>query len=130
MVADPSMRAAPSPQRGEYRKIQELASGGMGSVELARVTSGPHAGELVAVKRLHPHLEREKHFAAMFFDEARITACLHHPNVVEIFDWGKDTTGRYLALEFVPGESLLGLIRDAKKANVPIPVDLALFVVA
>ena len=113
----------------EYRKIQELASGGMGSVELSRALSGSHAGEIVAVKRLHPHLEREKHFADMFFDEAWITAGLHHPNVVEIFDWGTDSVGRYLALEFVPGDSLLALIREAKKLERPIPLDLALFII-
>jgi serine/threonine-protein kinase len=101
----------------------------MGSVDLARALSGPRAGEIVAVKRLHPHLEREKHFADMFFDEAFITAGLHHPNVVEIFDWGQDSQGRYLALEFVAGDSLLTLIRESKKANVPIPIDLALYIV-
>jgi serine/threonine-protein kinase len=129
MVAELSIPAGATPQQGEYRKIQELASGGMGSVDLARAVSGPRAGQIVAVKRLHPHLEREKHFAEMFFDEARITAGLNHPNVVEIFDWGQDSQGHYLALEFVAGDSLLALIREAKNAKVPIPVNLGLFIV-
>jgi serine/threonine protein kinase len=119
----------PPKGNAEYRKIQELASGGMGSVELARAVSGPHTGEVVALKRLHPHLEREKHFADMFFDEAWITAGLHHPNVVEIFDWGTDSIGRYLALEFVPGDSLLALIRETKRADKFIPLELALYII-
>jgi serine/threonine-protein kinase len=129
MAAGPTSNSMPQKGNAEYRKIQELASGGMGSVELSRAVGGPHAGEVVAVKRLHPHLEREKHFADMFFDEAWITAGLHHPNVVEIFDWGTDSVGRYLALEFVPGDSLLALIRETKKADRLIPLDLALYMI-
>ncbi|MEI8254891.1 MAG: serine/threonine-protein kinase [Deltaproteobacteria bacterium] len=129
MVAGPSPNSGAPKGGTEYRKIQELASGGMGSVELARAVGGSHSGEVVAIKRLHPHLEREKHFADMFFDEAWITAGLNHPNVVEIFDWGTDSIGRYLALEFVPGDTLLTLIRDAKKRNMPIPLDLALYII-
>ena len=104
--------------KSEYRKIQELASGGMGSVELARAIGGPRSGEVVALKRLHPHLEREKQFADMFFDEALISSGLRHPNVGMMFDWGTDSSGRYLAMEFVPGDSLLGLIREAKRVNI------------
>ncbi len=129
MVAGSYPNSGVPPGKTEYRKIQELASGGMGSVELARASGGKHSGEVVAIKRLHPHLEREKHFADMFFDEAWITAGLNHPNVVEIFDWGTDSIGRYLALEFVPGDTLLTLIRDSKKRDLLIPVELALYII-
>ena len=129
MVVGPTTQNGPSSVKGEYRKIQELASGGMGSVDLARAIGGPRSGDIVAIKRLHPHLEREKQFADMFFDEALITSGLRHPNVGMMFDWGTDSSGRYLAMEFVPGDSLLAVIRDAKKLNLPVPVDLALFII-
>lgn len=130
MVANSSMSLSQPPSRGAYARIQELASGGMGSVELARALSGPYAGQFVAVKRLHPHLEREKQFADMFFDEAWITAGLRHPNVVQILDWGEDASGHYLAMEFVPGDSLHALLREAHKAGIKVPVDLAIFIAA
>src|SRR5205085_105218 len=65
----------------------------------------------------------------MFFDEARMTAGLHHPNVAEIFDWSEDARGRYLAMEYVAGDSLLTVIREAKRASLTIPIDLALYII-
>ncbi len=130
MPAAPSTQPRPPPSSGAYRKLQDLASGGMGSVELARAVSGPVSGQLVALKRLHPHLEREKHFADMFFDEAWITAGLNHPNIARIVDWGQDATGRYLALEFVPGDALLALMREAKRQHVPFPLDIGIYIAA
>ena len=52
---------------GRYQLIEAIASGGMGTVHLARVigTSDP-----VAVKLLHAHLAAERRFVAMFFEEA------------------------------------------------------------
>jgi serine/threonine protein kinase len=101
----------------------------MGSVELATYLEGPRAGQIVAVKRPHPHLERDPRFADWFFEEARITAGLAHPNVVEIYEWGPDARGRYLALEFVTGDSTLALLRDAKRASRAIPIGVALYIV-
>ncbi len=113
-----------------YRSVRKIASGGMGSVELAVAASGRSLGRMVAVKRLHPHLEEDERFLHMFFDELAITASLHHPHIVEIVDWGKDDLGHFLVLEYVPGDSLFALARDAQKRRVPFPVGLALYVVA
>jgi serine/threonine-protein kinase len=94
MVAEVAqLTNAQGPSTGEYETLQELASGGMGSVYLARAVRGPHTGKLVALKRMHPHLERNPQFVAGFFDEAWITAGLRHPNIVETYDWGTDRQG-------------------------------------
>lgn len=113
-----------------YRSVRKIASGGMGSVELAVAASGRALGRLVAVKRLHRHLEEDERFLHMFFDELAITASLHHPHIVEIVDWGKDEQGHFLVLEYVPGDSLFALARAAQKRREPFPVGLALYVVA
>jgi serine/threonine protein kinase len=125
--ASPS--TATGPTKGEYQTLQELAAGGMGSVYLARATRGPHAGKLVALKRMHPHLERNPQFAASFFDEAWITAGLEHPNIVDTYDWGTDREGRYIALEFVAGESVLNLLKAVRAKGQQMPIDVVLFIV-
>jgi serine/threonine-protein kinase len=101
----------------------------MGSVFLARAVRGPHMGKLVALKRMHPHLERNPQFAAGFFDEAWITAGLRHPNIVDTYDWGTDRQGRYIALEFVAGDSLLNLLKAVRSRGEQMPIDVVLYIV-
>lgn len=125
-----SAKAPTGPSEGEYQTLQELAAGGMGSVYLARATNGPRKGQLVALKRMHPHLERNPQFAASFFDEAWITAGLRHPHVVDIFDWGTDKDGRYIALEFVAGESLLNLLKATRSRGHQMPIEIVLYIIA
>lgn len=128
MTADPAVSARSSTTL--YRAVRKIASGGMGSVELAVAASGRSLGRLVAVKRLHQHMEEDERFLHMFFDELAITASLHHPHIVEIVDWGRDERGHFLVLEYLPGDSLFALARAAQKRREPFPVGIALYVVA
>src|SRR5688572_24729111 len=88
----PSMRPLPTmPERiGRYQAIQRLGQGGMATVYLARAVGIGGFEKLVALKVIHPHLVSEPEFVEMFLDEARIAARIHHPNVVEILDLGRD----------------------------------------
>jgi len=95
--------------------LAELARGGMGSVELARAESGPFAGQLFAVKRLHSHLSQDPQFVAMFLDEAWMTAALSSKNVVKVATWGNDDHGTFLAMELVQGVSLTRLLKEARQ---------------
>jgi len=101
--------AEAEPER--YQLVQELASGGMATVFLARTLDPLGAQQLVAVKRIHRHLAREQSFLEMFFDEARIAAQIRHPNVCTLFDFGRSGAVFYIAMEYVLGETLHELIR-------------------
>src|SRR5947209_1547437 len=79
-----------------YEPLAEIGTGGMGNVVLARAMSGPTHGSYVAIKRLHAHLEKDPHVMDAFLDEVWLINALHHPNVVEPLDWGKDDVGGYL----------------------------------
>ncbi len=96
---------------GRYQLAFELASGGMATVYLAR-TEGP-AGfdKVVALKRIHPHLAKEKAFIDMFLDEARIASRISHPNVCSVFDFGEADGSFFIAMEYVMGETVSRLIR-------------------
>ena len=107
--------------------LGEIASGGMGRVELARWLDG---GEVLAVKRLHPHFAADQRFVAMFLDEVWMTGALRHPNVVELAGWGEDDDGMFLAMELVRGASLNHLWRAGLAAGDPIAPELVAYAAA
>jgi serine/threonine-protein kinase len=97
----------------------------MATVYLAR--RGGIAGfqRLVAIKRLHPYLQREQQFVQMFLDEARLAAGIHHPHVVSILEVGASEAGYYLVMEYVEGDTLARLLARAISGTdetFPIPV--------
>ena len=117
---------AAGPERlGRYEILGEIASGGMATVFLGRVTGAKGFQRLVAIKRLHPHLESEEDFVAMFLDEARLAARIRHPNVVATLDV-EDQDGLYIVMEYIEGDRLLGLLRQAAKTGERIPVPIVL----
>ena len=101
------------PVQGElsFELLAEIAVGATARVELCRVVAGPLKRELVAVKRLHPHIAEDPQFVDMFRDEVWMTAALKHRNVVEVVGWGQDMVGPWLAVEFVKGVSLQRLMK-------------------
>ncbi|MEA2746057.1 MAG: eukaryotic-like serine/threonine-protein kinase [Myxococcales bacterium] len=78
-----------------------IASGGMASVHLAASADPRH--DIVAVKRLHPHLATDPSFTQMLLDEAAIAVRVRHRNVVTMY--GADVIGTevVLVMEYVPG---------------------------
>lgn len=106
-----------------YELVGEIASGGMATVFLARLTGVGGFQRMYAIKRLHPHLQSEKEFVEMFLDEARLAAGIHHPNVVPILEVGASQNAYYLAMEYIEGETLARLLARAasKKERLPVP---------
>src|SRR5687768_2359530 len=86
------------PRIDRYEVLAEIASGGMATVFLGRLAGAGGFQRLVAIKKLHPHLERETEFVEMFLDEARIAARLHHPNVVSTIEVGTSDRGYFLVM--------------------------------
>lgn len=100
-----------------FELIAELASGGMATVFLARLSGVAGFQRLVAIKRLHPHLAREPEFVEMFLDEARLAARIHHPNVVPIQEVGESDHGYYLVMDYIEGDTLARILAKAAKSN-------------
>lgn len=109
-----------------YELMGEIASGGMATVYLARLTGMGGFQRFVAMKRLHPHLASEKEFVEMFLDEARIAARIHHPNVVPILEVGASTVGYYLVMEYIEGDTLARMLARAASSGKKLPVSIAL----
>jgi serine/threonine-protein kinase len=116
---------------GRYDLLAPVAVGGMACVWAARLSGHRGFSKLVAVKTVLPHLALQTDFEDMLLDEARIAARLHHPNVCNIFDAGREHGVAFLVLEWVDGDSLLHVFRGPKRAETaPIEGRLAARIVA
>jgi len=94
--------------------LAEIASGGMGSVEMARVETGALAGQVLAIKRLHQSIATDQVFVDMFLDEAWLTAAMKSPHVISVSAHGTDERGMFLAIELVEGVPLSRLLKEAR----------------
>ncbi|MFO0566265.1 MAG: serine/threonine-protein kinase [Polyangiaceae bacterium] len=113
---------------GKYLLFDEIASGGMATVHLGRVVGPAGFSRTVAIKQMHPHYAREPEFAAMFLDEARLAARIHHPNVVATLDVVARGGELFIVMEYVEGETLARLARavQGEGRRVPLPVAVAI----
>ena len=113
---------------GHYELLHPLGVGGMAEVFKARAI-GPAGFERdVVVKRILPAYGRDEDFVRMFTDEARILGLIHHPNVVQAFEFGEDDGTLFLALEYVEGPSLSRILRALRAANRRMPPAIAAYI--
>lgn len=93
---------------GNYVIERHLGIGGMAVVFVAR---HPTLGREVAVKFLKPSLNNDPQMAERFLYEAKLTATLPHPNIVEILDFGEYERRPYYMMELLQGEDLGAKLR-------------------
>lgn len=113
------------PERiGKYEVIRKIASGGMAEIYLCRLTGEEGFEKKVAVKVIHSRLSEDRYFKDLFIREARIAASLVHPNLIQVFDFGKEGESHFLAMEYVDGWNLAQAISQARlrAMRVPLPV--------
>jgi serine/threonine-protein kinase len=102
------MELRPGATFGSYRIERLLGRGGMGEVWLA-TQSG--LGRHVALKVLPGELAESPRFRDRFIAESRLAASLDHPHIVPIFEAGTADDRLFLAMRFVDGEDLGGIIQ-------------------
>jgi len=92
---------------GRYENLTLLGRGGMGEVYRAH---DPELGREVAIKVM---LDATPEFLARFRREAQVIARLTHPNVVQVYDFGVNGSGKpYFVMELVQGTSLDKVMRE------------------
>jgi serine/threonine-protein kinase len=111
---------------GRYALYDEIASGGMATVYFGRLLGPVGFSRTVAIKSLHAHFAKDPEFVSMFLDEARLAARVQHPNVVSTMDVVATDGELFLVMEYVQGESLARLARNAQKAGFRMPPRIAL----
>lgn len=109
-----------------YVPLSLLGMGGMGEVFRARQTGDSGFQREVALKRINKQFSEHPRAARMFLEEARLAAAMNHPNVVHIYDVGRDQGKLFLAMERVDGTDLRGLAEQATRRGEMIPLRHAL----
>jgi serine/threonine protein kinase len=98
-------------QFGKYTLFERIGRGGMADVFKGRV-QGPAGFERVfVVKRILPHLSDDPQFTRMFIEEAKLSARLNHPNIVQVFELGAVDKEYFIAMEHVKGRDLAETMR-------------------
>ena len=113
---------------GEYEIVARLSSGGMASLYLARRKGAAGFSRHVAIKVVHPHLAKDQQFVNMFQDEAKLSARIHHPNVVHIEDLGEAEGTYYLAMEYVHGCSLAQMLAALSRMKRRLSPEIAVWI--
>jgi eukaryotic-like serine/threonine-protein kinase len=107
---------------GRYRLLDRLGAGGMAEVFRA-VLDGPQGfARTVVCKRILPNLAHDEGFLRLFLDEARISALLHHPAIVQVFDFGALDGTYFLAMELIDGWTLGRLMQLCQQRLTAVPV--------
>jgi serine/threonine-protein kinase len=83
----------------------------------------------IALKLIRQDYAADEEYARMFIDEATIAASIHHPNVCETYELGREERMLFMAIEWVAGDSLAGLLHRGMGLD-PLPVSLAARIVA
>ncbi|MDU6872744.1 MAG: protein kinase, partial [Negativicoccus succinicivorans] len=109
-----------------YQLTEKIGSGGMADVYRAQDVL---LDRVVAVKILHSNFSTDNDFVVRFRREAQAAAKLSHPNIVNIYDVGKDNEVYYIVMEYVGGETLKDFIarqgRLSNEAAVRIAIEIA-----
>ena len=107
---------------GSYTIEVSIGSDATGHVYRGR---DPHLGRSVALKVLERGAAAAPGFPDRFQDAMRRAAALHHPNIVEIYDFGVQDGDAYLARELTDAGTLSTLIQRYAGSHMPFPIALA-----
>ena len=116
-------KGARTPHRlGRFELIERIGLGGMAEVFRAAVTGPEGFRRELVVKRVLPQLSGRPRFTQMFVNEAKISALLAHPNIVQIFEFGEAAGSYFIAMESVRGVTLREVLLRLREQGRTMPV--------
>ena len=113
---------------GKYFLLDKVAVGGM--AEIFRAKSFGHSGfeKTVVIKRILSQFASNEDFVEMFIDEAKLSVELTHPNIVQIYDFGKIENSFFIAMESVQGKDLRSILRRQAERGEYMPFEVSAFI--
>jgi len=97
-----------------YKILAMLGEGGMGAVFKAYDVTLQRD---VAVKVMNLSLAHNPDFQERFLQEARTAARLDHPNIIQVFDFGRDRSFLYIVMKYIAGDNLEKLLRTMRSED-------------
>ena len=94
---------------GRYELLEKIGDGGMAVVYKAK---DKLLNRFIAVKILRPEFTKDAAFVENFKMESQAAAGLTHPNVVGVYDVGREGNINYIVMELIEGRTLNDIIRD------------------
>src|SRR5262245_29428510 len=120
----------PPRRLGRYILHERMAQGGMAEVYRATLSGEGGFERAVAVKCIHPGLRYDPAFESRFINEARTVGQLHHANIVQVLELGRESDGTlYIAMELLEGRDLRDVLHRARALQIALPTAFAVYVV-
>lgn len=94
---------------GRYELLERIGDGGMAVVYKARCRL---LNRFVAIKILKPDFIKDAKFIENFRKESQAAASLSHPNIVNVYDVGREGNINYIVMELIEGKVLSDVIRE------------------
>jgi serine/threonine-protein kinase len=128
--SEAQIEGTPTTAFGKYQLFASLGRGGMADVFLSVARGQMGFNKLAVIKRLRQALAEEAAFRNMFLDEARLAARLNHPNIVHTYEVGEQNGVYFIAMEYLEGQSLNKVLKEALRRQEMIDPEIAARVVA
>jgi serine/threonine protein kinase len=113
---------------GPYLVYERLGVGGMATVHRAKKRGIAGFERIVALKRMLPHLAEDAEFINSFVREAKLASLLVHPNIAQIYDFGRVSEVYFIAMELVDGFDVRRMLRYSNRTKEPLPLPVVLSV--
>jgi serine/threonine protein kinase len=126
----PELQDLTGRQIGRYTVVRHLASGGMAELYIARQEAVGGFEKSVVLKVLQPRYARNPRVVSMFLDEARLAAKLNHASIVHVYDVADEGGMKYIAMEYIHGETVAEIVTRGLAANKYLPLEHAIYIVS
>lgn len=113
-----------------YVLLEKVAQGGMAEIFRSKYFGADDFSKEVAIKRLLPVWSENPHFIAMLTDEAKALVALNHPNIVQVFELGRDGKTLFISMEWVEGVDLRKLFLELSQRRQKLPLPFTLFIIS
>lgn len=113
---------------GQYVLLEKVATGGMAELFRAKKIGIEGFEQVLAVKRILPHLSSDEEFVNMFIAEAKLAAQLTHKNIAQIYDFGKIEQSYFISMEYIRGKDLKAILKKVSLERRKLPVGIAVFI--
>lgn len=116
---------------GRYIIIDPIAVGGMAEIYRARLSAAKEGPDrVIIIKKVIANLSQNSEFVQMFEAEIKITVGLTHPNIIQIYDYGKVDEQYFMAMEYVEGKNLRQFVKRLADMKSMFSIDMSCYIIS